>query len=127
MPAVGAPVPASTLIARWLLACREGPQRIAKSEAACGVQPGKPCRRSHLQPMVFSVSPVHEGLTLHDRLDLVLVLHAHHQISKDKYPNSIAHVRELLRVGGFRKNFIFSYKRLLSRSKVHGLLGYPDE
>src|SRR5215472_6577101 len=73
--AVGAPVLASTLIARWLFARREGPQRTAKSEGARCAQPCIPGWRSHRQPLVLSASLVGQGLTLHDRHGLVLVLH----------------------------------------------------
>src|SRR6516165_2164535 len=75
MLAVGAPVLASPLIARRLPARREAPQRTAKGEAACGAQPGIPDWRSHRQPMVLSVLPIDQGLSLHDRHGLVLVLH----------------------------------------------------
>src|SRR5215471_1109450 len=73
--AVGAPVPAATLIARWLFARREGAQRTAKGEGARCAQPGIPGWRSHRQPLVLSVSLVDQGLILHDRHGLVLVLH----------------------------------------------------
>src|SRR6266567_1554639 len=93
--AVGAPVLASTFIARWLFARREGPQRTAKGEGARRAQPGIPGWRFHRQPFVLSASLVGQGLILHDRHGLVLVLHTHHSlVLTHRFPNSIAHVRE---------------------------------
>ena len=49
------------------------------------------------------------------------------QFPKQWFPNSIAHVRELLRIEGFPLEFLFSYNSNQSRSKAHGLLGDSDE
>ena len=79
-PAVGSPIPATTLIARLLFASGEGPERTPKGEGASCAQPAIPGWRSHRQPAVLPVSLVDQGIILYYRNSGVVVPHAYHQM-----------------------------------------------